>query len=63
MINMKIDVQFYNKNDILLYNQTKTLNNMPADYTEQSYQLANKVSYEGPGAAFVDHVVIKVTEV
>lgn len=63
MINVKIDVQFYNKNDILLYNQTKTLNNMLADYTEQSYQLANKVSYQGPGAAFVDHVVIKVTEV
>jgi hypothetical protein len=62
MINIKINVQFYNKDDILLYNQTKTLNNMPVGYTEQSYQLANKVTYEGAGAAFVDHVVISATE-
>ncbi len=62
MINVKIDVKFYNKNDVLLYNQTKTLNNMPPGYTEQSYQLANKVSYQGAGAALVDHVVITATE-
>lgn len=62
-ISAKIDVQFYNKNDLLLYNQTKSIRNMPAGYTEQSFQLANQVSYEGSGAAFVDHVVISVTEI
>lgn len=62
LISVKIDVQFYNNNDILLYNQTKYIRNMPAGYTEQSYQLSNKVSYEGAGAALVDHVVISATE-
>lgn len=62
-ISAKIDVQFYNKNDFLLYNQTKSIRNMPAGYTEQSFQLANQVTYEGSGAAFVDHVVISVTEI
>jgi hypothetical protein len=63
LISAKIDVKFYNKNDLLLYNQTKFIRNMPAGYTEQSFQLANKVIYEGAGAAFVDHVVISVTEI
>jgi hypothetical protein len=62
-ISAKIDVQFYNKNDLLLFNQTKSIRNMPAGYTEQSFQLANQVTYEGSGAAFVDHVVISVTEI
>jgi hypothetical protein len=62
-ISAKIDVQFYNKNDLLLHNQTKSIRNMPAGYTEQSFQLANQVTYEGSGAAFVDHVVISVTEI
>jgi hypothetical protein len=62
-ISAKIDVQFYNKNNLLLYNQTKSIRNMPAGYTEQSFQLANQVTYEGSGAAFVDHVVISVTEI
>jgi hypothetical protein len=35
---------------------------MPADYTEKSLQQANKVIYNGPNAAYVDHVVISVTE-
>jgi hypothetical protein len=62
-ISAKIDVQFYNKNNLLLYNQTKSIRNMPAGYTEQSFQLANQVTYEGSGAAFVDHIVISVTEI
>lgn len=63
LISAKIDVKFYNTNDFILYNQTKYIRNMPAGYTEQSYQLANKVTYEGTGVAFVDHVVISVTEI
>jgi hypothetical protein len=62
LISASIDVKFYNKNDLLLYNQTKTINNMPAGYTEQSFQTSNKITFEGTGAAFVDHVVIFVTE-
>jgi len=62
LISAKIDVKFYNTNDLLLYNETKNINNMLAGYTEKSFQLANKVTYEGAGAAFVDHVVISVTE-
>jgi uncharacterized protein YxeA len=61
-ISAKIDVKFYDKNNLFLYNNTKYIRNMPAGYTEQSFQLANKVTYEGAGAAFVDHVVISVTE-
>jgi len=63
LINVKIDVKFYDKNNLLLYNQTKYLRNMPAGYTEQSYQLSNKVTYESAGAAYVDHIVISATEV
>lgn len=63
LISAKIDVKFYNTNDFIIYNQTKYIRNMPAGYTEQSYQLANKVTYEGTGVAFVDHVVISVTEI
>ncbi len=62
LISAKIDVKFYNTNDLLLYNETKYINNMPAGYIEQSFQLANQVTYEGVGAAFVDHVVVSVTE-
>ena len=62
-ISAKIDVKFYDKNNLFLYNSTKYIRNMPAGYTEQSFQLANKVTYEGAGAAFVDHVVISVTEI
>jgi hypothetical protein len=62
LISAKIDVKFYNTNDLLLYNETKYINNMPTGYIEQSFQLANIVTYEGAGAAFVDHVVISVTE-
>jgi uncharacterized protein YxeA len=61
-ISAKIDVKFYDKNNLFLYNSTKYIRNMPAGYTEQSFQLANKVTYEGVGAAFVDHIVISVTE-
>jgi hypothetical protein len=61
-ISAKIDVKFYDKNNLFLYNSTKYIRNMPAGYTEQSFQLANKVTYEGAGATFVDHVVISVTE-
>ncbi len=63
LISAKIDVKFYNEDDLLLYNETKYLRNIPAGYTEQSFQLANKVTYEGAGVAFVDHVVISVTEI
>jgi hypothetical protein len=62
-ISAKIDVKFYDKNNLFLYNSTKYIRNMPVGYTEQSFQLANKVTYEGAGAAFVDHVVISVTEI
>ncbi len=62
LISAKIDVKFYDKNNLLLYNGTRSINNMPAGYTEQSFQPSDKVTYEGVGAAFVDHVVISVTE-
>ena len=62
LISAKIDVKFYDKNNLLLYNGTRSINNMPAGYTEQSFQPSDKVTYEGAGVAFVDHVVISVTE-
>ena len=62
-ISAKIDVKFCDKNNLFLYNGSKSIRNMPAGYTEQSFQLANKLTYDGAGAAFVDHVVISVTEI
>jgi uncharacterized protein YcfL len=63
-ISAKIDAKFYDKNNILLYNDTRhSISNLPSDYTETSYFAANKVTYEGAGAAFVDRVVISVTEI
>jgi hypothetical protein len=61
LISAKIDVKFYNTDDFLLFNETKYIRNMPADYTEQSFQLSNQVIYQGAGARYVDHVVISVT--
>lgn len=63
LISAKIDVKFYNKNDFFLYNESKYIRNMPAGYTEQSFQLANKVTYNGASVESVDHVVISVTEI
>jgi len=63
LISAKIDVKFYNKNDFLLYNETKYIRNMPAGYAEQSFQLSNIVTYGRAGVAFVNHVVISVTEI
>jgi len=63
MISAKIDVKFYDKNNILLYNDSRhSVSNLPSGYTEKSFSAANKVTYDGAGAAFVDHVVITVTE-
>jgi len=63
-ISAKIDVKFFDKNNVFLYNESRWINNMPAGYTEQSFSPgANRVTYEGAGVAFVDHVVISVTEI
>lgn len=63
MISARIDVKFYDENDILMYNNTKYINNIPADFTERMLQESNKVSYRGKSAALVDHVVISVSEI
>ncbi len=63
MISARIDVKFYDENDILMYNNTKYINNIPADFTERMLQESNKVSYRGKNAALVDHVVISVSEI
>lgn len=63
MISARIDVKFYDENDILLSNATKYINNMPVDFTERMMQNSNKVSYRGRNADMVDHVVISVNEI
>jgi hypothetical protein len=64
LISAKIDAKFFDKNNIFLYNDSRTIYYMPAGYTEKSYSPgANRVTYEGAGVAFVDHVVISVTEI
>jgi hypothetical protein len=63
-INAKIDVKFYDKNNNFLYNESRYITNMPPGYTEQSFSPgANRVIYNQPGAVFVDHVIISVTEI
>jgi hypothetical protein len=64
LISAKIDVKFFDKNNIFLYNDSRDIYYMPAGYTEKSYSPgANRVTYQGAGVAFVDHVVISVTEI
>lgn len=63
-INAKIDVRFFDKNNNLLYNDSRQISSMPAGYTEQSFSPgANRVIYDKTGVALVDHVVISVTEI
>jgi len=63
-ISAKIDVKFFDNNNIFLYNDSREIYYMPAGYTEKPYSPgANRVTYEGAGVAFVDHVVISVTEI
>ena len=62
MISAKINVKFYDKNNLFLYNETRQILNMPKGYTEQTFLPSNKVTYGGAGSASVDHVVISVTE-
>jgi hypothetical protein len=64
LISAKIDVKFFDKNNIFLYNDSREIYYMPVGYTEKSFSPgANRVTYEGAGVAFVDHVVISVTEI
>jgi hypothetical protein len=64
LISAKIDVKFFDKNNIFLYNDSRWIKYMPTGYTEKSFSPgANRVTYEGAGVAFVDHVVISVTEI
>lgn len=63
MISARIDVKFYDENDILMYNNTKYINNMPVDFTERLMQESNKVVYRGKNAALIDHVSISVSEI
>jgi hypothetical protein len=58
-----INVKFYDNNNILLYNDTKEINYLPAGFTEQLYSGANKVTFVGEASALVDHVVISVVEI
>jgi len=63
-INVKINIKFYDKNNNFLYNESKNFYNFLADYTERYFSpVYNRVTYNGPGAQFVDHVVISVTEI
>ncbi len=64
VIDAKIDVKFFDKNNHLLYNESRQISSMPAGYTEQSFSPgANRVIYNKSGVALVDHVVISVTEI
>jgi len=64
VISAEINVKFYDKNNNFLYNASKFISPMPVGYTEQSFSPgANRVIYNEPGVAFVDHVVISVTEI
>ena len=62
-IDAKIDVKFYDENNLLLYNTTKIFSNFLTGYTEQLYNEANKVTYDGDDAASVKYVIISVTEI
>ena len=63
MINITIDVRFFDKNNVLLHNETRWLRNMPKGYVEQSLSpTANIVMFTDVKASLVDHVVISVRE-
>jgi uncharacterized protein YcfL len=62
-VSANINVQFYDSKNNLLYNETKQIFYMPPNYSEGLLTPANKVTLEGAKAAFVDHVIISVTEI
>ena len=62
-LNVSIDVEFYDKRDNLVYNETKQLLYFPPDYTEHLILPANKVSYHGSDADNISYVVLRVREV
>jgi len=62
-ISIKIDIQFMDVANHLLYNESKFLYYMNAGYKEQTFTPANYVTLSGVNAAKVDHVVIEVTEI
>ena len=64
MINISIDVRFFDKSNVLLYNSTRWLRYMPKGYTEQAVSpTANSVTFTDVKATLVDHVVISVKEI
>jgi len=57
-VNLEIWVEFYDKNDNLLFTGgPKNINLLPL-YTEQNFLGANSIEYSGDKAELVDHVVI-----
>ena len=61
-INATINAEFYNRNDVLLYNASKEIWLLPANYTEQLLLPANMISFYGQNAAEVEYVIIHVNE-
>ena len=62
-INATIIVEFYDKEDNLLYTEQREIYTMPADWTEHLLEDSNRVSYDGEYVADVDHVIIRTVEI
>lgn len=61
-LNLKVFVEFYDKNDQLLYTGGPKYITLPNNWTEQGVSPANTISYSGKQANDVDHVTIIASE-
>lgn len=62
-LSINVTVEFYDKDDSLLYTGGPKNINLPKGWTEQGIGPANSISYDGEDASEADHVKIIVEEV
>ena len=63
MIDVGIDFQFYDEYDKLIYQESKTIAQMPANYTERFSPVYNSIKLTGTEAQLADHVIIRAYEI
>ena len=63
VIDVGIDFEFYDIQDGLVYSETKTISQMPENYTERFSPSFNTITLTGNEAKFVEYVIVKAYEV
>ena len=63
LIDVGIDFEFYDINDGLVYSETKTISQMPSNYTERFSPVYNTITLTGDEAKYTEYVVVKAYEI